>query len=50
MNGFEIIQVITLMVAAMLLTVVLGVSWVTQNIERHAVEQRRRRRSDFYRD
>jgi hypothetical protein len=53
MNGFEIIQVITLMVAATLLSVVFGVSWVTQRIERHDVEQRRQRRQrrgDFYRD
>jgi hypothetical protein len=50
MNGFEIIQVITLMVAAMLLSVVFGVSWVTQRIERHDVEQRRQRRRGSDRD
>jgi hypothetical protein len=50
MNGFEIIQVITLMVAAMLLSVVLGVSWVTQRLENHAVEQRRQRRRPYDRD
>jgi hypothetical protein len=50
MNGFEIIQVITLIVAAMLLSVVLGVSWVTQRIEQHGIEQRRLRRNNFNRE
>jgi hypothetical protein len=50
MNGFEIIQVITLIVATLLLSATFGVQWIVQRIEHHDADQRRRWRRDFYRD
>ena len=43
MNEFDLIQIITMLVATLLLSAVFGVSWVTQRYEQRGIDRRRLR-------
>ena len=43
MNEFDLIKVITMLVATFLLSAVFGVSWVTQRYESRTIDRRRMR-------
>jgi hypothetical protein len=50
MNEFELVQTVTVMIAAVMLSVVFGLRGVARFLMRVEDEQRQRFRREFYRD